>query len=298
MPTTRFKTGRLTSTLAVLLPLLVVDPGLFAAVPGAAAEIELSRTSLATADFGDARLRGTGYRVAIRGAGLPAGEGEFRWALDYAYQRYEYTGLASRNRDLHRLELPMSWHGGAPLAWMFELRPVIASSSNVFKELWSRGGSDDFMWHGRATLERTPRGTGWGWRLGAARDDAFGRELAYPSATLIRQHGGARIELGWPVSRAMLEAGQGIEAGGELAPAGARWHVVSDERDGASFHYRTRAWRAGAILRWRSAIGIVLAMHAGLEFERRHRLEDDTGTIVNRAVDEARYLELSAGYRW
>jgi acetyl esterase/lipase len=273
-------------------------PGLVAAAPRSPPEIEFTRSSLATADFGDARLRGTEYGLEIRGASLPVGEGEFRWALDYAYQRYEYSGLPSRNRDLHRLELPLSWQVDAPRFWLAELRPVVASSSNVFKELWSRGSSDDFMWHGRALLGRSPVGRGWGWQLGGTWDDAFGRERVYPVAALLRQHEGVSMELGWPVSRAMRDAGRGIEAGGEIVPAGARWHVVSDERDGASFDYEVRAWRAGGILRWRSTGGLVLTTRLGLEFDRRHRLEDDTGASVNRAVDEAAFFALAAAYRW
>jgi hypothetical protein len=292
------KTRQIATTLAAVLPLATLTPTVATATPDSARVIELTRSSLATADFGDARLGGTENRIAFRGSPRRLRDGEFRWALDYAYQRYEYSRLPSRNRDLHRLELPLSWQGEAPLSWTVELRPVIATSSNVFKEIWSRGSADDFLWHGRAMLERAPRGAGWGWRLGAARDDAFGREQVYPTFALLRQHGGVRMELGWPVARAMLEAGRGIEVGGELSPAGGRWHVVSDERDGADFDYELRAWRAGAILRWQWSGGLVLTTRAGLEFERRHRLEDDTGATVNRAVGEAAYIELAAGYRW
>jgi hypothetical protein len=290
--------GRLFRILLAALSLAAITPGVAAGTPDSRPEVEFTRSSLAEADFGDARLRGTEHRLAIRGAALPAGEGEFRWALDYAYQRYEYQGVPSRNRDLHRLELPLSWHRDAAHSWTVALRPVIASSSNVFKELRSRGSSDDFMLHGRAILERLPGGTGRGWRLGAARDDAFGRESIYPVFAWLQQQGGAQIELGWPASRAMLALGRGIEGGGEIAPAGARWHVVSDERDGASFDYRVRAWRAGIILRWLSESGFLLTTRAGLEFERRHRLEDDTGALVNRDVGEAAFFELSAGFRW
>lgn len=293
-----FRMTRLARALAVMLPLAAFAPGVAAAAPGTQLEIEFTRNSLANADFGDARLGGTEHRIAICGAPLQQENGEFRWALDYAYQRYEYSGLASRNRDLHRLALPLSWHGDVRLPWMIEFRPVVASSSNVFKEFWSRGDSEDFMWHGRAALERPPVGMSWGWRLGAARDDVFGRERFYPVLALLRQHEAVHVELGWPFARAMREAGPGIEAGGELAPAGARWHVVSDERNGASFDYAVRAWRAGAILRWRSAGGLVLTTRLGLEFERRHRLEDDMGSRVSRTVGEARYFELAAGYRW
>ncbi|MFU8820530.1 MAG: hypothetical protein ACNA8G_03140 [Gammaproteobacteria bacterium] len=298
MAVTLIQSGRLRLAWIAGAMLVTASPGRAFATPGAPLEIELARGSLATADFGDARLSGSENRVSIRGPSMPAGESEFSWALDYAYQRYEYRGLPSRNRDLHRLEVPLTWQGDAALAWTLELRPVIASSSNVFKEIWSRGSSDDLMWHGLASVERPPSGAGWGWRLGAARDDAFGRQEIYPVAALLRQYEGAQVEIGWPVSRALLDVGRSIELGGEVAPAGARWHVVSDERDGASFDYQVRAWRAGAILRWRSAGGFVLTTHLGLEFERRHRLEDDAGATVNRAVDEAAYFELSAGYRW
>lgn len=278
--------------------LAAATPGLAFGAPGAPLEVEFTRSTLATADFGDARLSGTENQILIRGARQRAGTGEFRWALDYAYQRYEYQGLPSRNRDLHRLEVPLSWHGDAALSWTIEFRPVIATSSNVFKDLWSRGGSDDVMWHGRAILERKSGGSRWGWRAGAARDDAFGRESIYPVAALVRRHEGMQVEIGWPVSRAMLDVGRSFELGGEVAPAGARWHVVSDERGGASFDYAVRAWRAGAILRWRQAGGFVLTTRAGLEFDRRHRFEDDTGETVNRGAGEATYFELAAGYRW
>lgn len=261
-------------------------------------EVEFSRTSLATADFGDARLRGTKNRLFIRGPLRHRGDVLFGWVLDYAYQRYEYDGLASRNRDLHRLEVPLSWQGEAAYSWKAELRPVVASSSNVFKEFWSRGSAEDFMLHGRALIGRSAGGPRWGWQLGAARDDAFGRESIYPVFALLREHAGLRMEIGWPVARAMLAAGRGFESGGELAPAGNRWHIVSDERDGARFDYEARAWRAGGIVRWQSSSGLVLTTRAGLEFERRHRFEDDEGELVNRAVGEAGYFEFAAGYRW
>jgi hypothetical protein len=291
-------TGRVPATLAATLMLLAAAPAAATEPSHAAPAIEYTRGALATADFGAARLSGTENRIAVRGAVRPAGDGSFRWALDYAYQRYEYSGLPTRNRDLHRLEVPLTWRGQAPTAWETELRPVVATSSNVFKELWSRGSGDDLMLHGRLLRERAAVGARWGWRAGVAYDDAFGAEQAYPVFALLREHHGMRMELGWPVTRAMLEVGPGFAAGGEVAPAGASWHVVSDERDGASFDYEVRAWRAGATLRWQSSGGVFLTTRAGLEFERRHRLEDDTGAIVNRAVEEAGFFELAAGYRW
>ena len=280
------------------LALAALAPAVAAGMPGPSPSFEFTRGALATADFGAARLSGVENRITFDGAARPWAGGEFRWALDYAYQRYEYRGLPTRNRDLHRLEVPLAWRGEGRAAWSAELRPLVAASSNVFKELWSRGSSDDLMLHGRLLRERAPIGAGWGWRAGIAYDDAFGSEQIYPVVALLRQHEGMLMEFGWPVTRTMLELGGGFAAGGEVAPAGARWHVTSDERDGASFDYEVRAWRAGATLRWESSGGLFLTTRAGLEFERRHRLEDDTGAVVNRAVDEAAFVELAAGYRW
>lgn len=294
----RSSAWRAASLLAAAPPLALLLPGLAFGADDARVQIAVARDTLATADFGDARLRGTEQRIHARGAPRTMGGAEFRWALDYAYQRYEYAGLPSRNRDLHRLALPLRWQGAAALFWQTEFRPVIASSSNVFQEIWSRGGADDFMWHGRALAGHAAGGPGWGWHLGLARDDAFGRERVYPLAALLRQHDGVTMELGWPVTRALRDLGQGVVVGGELAPAGARWHVTSDERDGASFDYEVRAWRAGALLQWQSAGRLSLEARTGFEFDRRHRFEDDTGATVNRAVGEAAYFELGFGYGW
>lgn len=278
--------------------LATVKPGLALGGPGAALEIELARNILATADFGEARLSGTENRVSIRGPSIAAGEGEFRWALDYAYQRYEYEGLPSRNRDLHRLEIPLSWQHDAPLAWTVELRPVIATSSNVFKDFLDRGSRDDLMLHGRWFMEPAPVHGAWRWRAGLARDDVFGEERVYPVVSALRSGDAYRLEIGWPWTRVTRQVGPGLELGASLGPAGARWHVVSDERDGAEFDYEVEAWRAGATLAWRRPAGWFLAASAGLEFSRRHRLEDDLGAIVDRSVDDAGFVEIAGGYRW
>jgi hypothetical protein len=224
--------------------LAAATPGLAFETSGAPLEIELARNSLATADFGDARLGGTENRLAIRGPSMPAGEGELRWALDYAYQRYEYQGLASRNRDLHRLELPLSWHTDAAYAWAIELRPIVASSSNVFKDLWSRGGSDDLMLHGRLTRVHAPAGEGWGWRLGAARDDAFGQERTYPVVAVLHQAGRLRAAWGWPETQLAWQATPQLDVGAGIGPAG---------EPGSRRHARRRRRSAGSSVRCRCA---------------------------------------------
>lgn len=277
--------------------LAAATPGLAGEIPGGPLEIELGRGSLATADFGDARLSGTDYRISIRAPATPPGGNEFRWALDYAYQRYEYVDLPTRNRDLHRLELPLRWLGGHWLRWDLELRPVIAASSNVFKEIWSRGTSDDLMLNGRAGISPTGEEGRWNWRAGIAYDDAFGRRTLYPELGLIWRGGAFRAQLGWPSSSLSWRPGR-IELGAAIAPAGARWHVVSDERDGDDFNYVVRAWRADTSVRWHGGESFSVTARAGVEFDRRHRLEDDNGAVVDQSANDAPFAEVVLSYRW
>jgi hypothetical protein len=51
-------------------------------------------------------------------------------------------------------------------------------------------------------------------------------------------------------------------------------------------------------LQWRPASRWQVTARAGVEFDRRHRFEDDAGARVNRAADDAAYAELSVAYRW
>jgi hypothetical protein len=261
-------------------------------------QASLYRSSLAETDMGDARLSGkeVGFELEwpLEGAGLrPAG-----WGLEYAYTRYEYDNLPTRNRDLHRVEAPLAWVVPGKATQHLEFRPVIATSSNVMKDLFNRGTSDDLMLQGRWALESAPSFAAPGWRAGVAYDDAFGGQQLYPELAALWRGPGYDLGLGWPRSWASYQVSNAWRFGTELAPAGARWHVLSDERDGATFDYEVEAWRAIASAHWQTAAGFLLSAQAGLEFNRRHRFEDDEGARVNREADDVLYLELRIGYRW
>jgi hypothetical protein len=274
--------------------------GLLLACQAAIADPQLTlyRSSLAEAGFGDARLSGRENGMildwALGGSGWqPAG-----WGLAYAYTRYEYENLPTRNRDLHRMAAPLRWAWAGALAHSFELRPLIATSSNVMKDIFRRGSSDDVMLHGRWRLERAPATTGGGWAAGITRDDAFGGEKFYPEVAALWRTPAFETGLGWPRAWASYRPSTTWELGVEVAPSGARWHVVSDERGGAEFDYEVKSWRGLASASWQPAWGLRLQAQAGLEFDRRHRFEDDLGGRVDRVAGDAAYLELRIGYQW
>ena len=273
---------------------------LFTSTTGAAhaqALIEGRHVSLAEADFGDARLAGREDTLLMRTPAFDVAGGNLDVAADYTYTHYDYTGVASRDRDLHRLELPVTWTGTGQTHARLALVPTAAASSNVFKDLFSRGGSDDFSLYGHASVERTPD-SGWGWRAGAGYDDSFGDERVYPLLALLHRGEKVTMELGWPRTRVDWQVHPRVTLALDIAPAGGRWHVVSDERDGASFFYTTEAWRGSLLAQWAITPHWRLDAVAGYEFDRHHEFEDDTGAHIDQDVDSTALYGVNLSWRF
>ncbi len=264
----------------------------------AQAAIELSHVTLADADFGsDAELGGREDGLLLRTPNFDVAGGSFAVAADYTYTHYDYSGLATRDRDLHRLELPLTWTGASTTHARIAVIPTAAASSNVFKDLFSRGGSDDYSLYANASIERLPSG-GWGWRAGAAYDDSFGDKRAYPVLALLHDGDEVTLELGWPRTRIDWHVHPSVDLGLDVAPAGGRWHVVSDERDGAEFFYITKAWRAQLLAQWAITPHWQLDAIVGYEFDRSHEFEDDNGLRIDEDVDSTVLYGVDFAYRF
>ncbi len=260
--------------------------------------IELSHVTLADADFGSAaELGGREDGLLLRSPTFDVAGGNLDVAADYTYTHYDYRGLATRDRDLHRLELPLTWTGASATHARFAVIPVAAASSNVFKDLFSRGGSNDFSLYGNASIERLPGG-GWGWRAGVAYDDSFGDERAYPVLALLRNGEAFTLEVGWPRTRVDWQVHPSVKLGLDIAPAGGRWHVVSDERDGAEFFYTSQAWRTQLLAQWAITPNWLLDAIVGYEFDRSHEFEDDNGLRIDEDVDSTILYGVNLAYRF
>lgn len=244
------------------------------------------------ADLGDARMSGREQGLRAWTPSFAFAGGGFALGADYVYTHYSYTGLPTRDRDLHRLGLPLEWTSGTATTLTLAAIPTVASSSNVFKDLFSRGTSDDFNLYGRATVERAPA-DGWGWRLGAGYDDRFGDPKAYPIAALLYVSPAFAFELGWPQASVQWHPRETLRFDVQVEPAGARWHVVSDERGGADFDYTVEAWRASLGVDWEFAARWHLAGEVGSEFDRHHDFELDTGARIDIDADSAAFAAIS-----
>lgn len=246
------------------------------------------------AALGDARIRERERGLRLWSPEFAGGSFAFRAGADYAYTRYEYEGLPTRNRDLHRLHLPLEWrdHGDR---WRVVLSPVVAASSNVFKDLPGRGSRQDLDLYGRWQYQRGTD-SARGWRVALVRDAAFGVPRIYPAAALLWRGDRIAAELGLPSTRIDWTARDDLALGLAIFPSGGRWHVISDERGGAEFDYRARAWRGAASAGWSPLRQLRLHAQAGIEFARRYRFEDDLGAPIDRRAGSAAYWRLEVRF--
>ena len=251
----------------------------------------LGHTRLTSADFrgtvlGEA-LSGKEYRAWAGLGGWRAGAWQFGAGLDYQYTRYEYDGVAGRNRDLHRLQVPLRFareRGN----WRFSghVAPGVSTSSNVMQDLFTEGSGDDLLLTARLEAERA-RGDGSAWLIGAACDRAFGAPALYPVlGVVLTPSSGQRLRLAFPASEWQYQPSSRRTWFVEVYPAGHEWHVESEELDD-DFDYTVEAWRAaaGVSLRvWRAAwLDLVL----GYEFAGEHELTDDLGRRIRAELESS-----------
>lgn len=279
----------------LLLPVVVIGLASTGTLHARDGLIDMHFLRLQDAAFGDADMAGREQGLRVEFPDFPLGEGRLGIGADYLYTHYSYRGLSTRDRDLHRLAVPVEWNHGTTHVVRLSAVPTVATSSNIFKDLFSRGTGEDVKLYGSATVERVPE-TGWGWRLGAGYDDRFGDAQAYPIASALYRSARIALELGWPQASAHWWPHDDWRLGVEIAPAGARWHVVSDERAGADFDYIVEAWRAALGADWTFASGWQLSLQLGSEFDRHHDLEDDTGARIDADAASTAFAALALRY--
>lgn len=249
---------------------------------------------LTEADLGNARMSGREQGLQVTTPDFDALGGRFAIGAGYVYTHYSYTGLPTRDRDLHRLAVPLTWSNEGTVRLHVEATPTVATSSNIMKDLFSRAGSEDVNLYGRIVAERIPE-TGWGWRAGAGYDDRFGDPQAWPQLAALYRSPSIAIELGWPRTGVEWTPHPAWQFGLDVAPAGRFWHVVSDERGGAEFDYVVEAWRATLSGRWTFAPHWHLAAQLGSEFDRHHDFEDDTGARIDEDAESTAFVALALG---
>ena len=206
-------------------------------------------------------------------------------ALDYQYTRYEFVEIDSRDRDLHRLRLPVTWTRASEHRRLTaNLTPGIATSSNVMKDFLNRGGSDDLFLHGQ--LESQPMTNRWGPVLGVRYDRRFGKSQFTPVLGLeLSRSPDTRLRLAFPESAIEVRVSDRHHFSWRLYPSGYVWHVVTDNFQN-EFDYRVKGYRSEIGWQARLTRHVSLNIRGGIEMARRHIFKDDALATIDTKVDD------------
>lgn len=244
----------------------------------------------------DATLGTKETRLAIGLFGFGPDDRRLDLGLDYQYNRYSYEGLDSRNRDLHRLQVPLGLRA-MPGNWFVDafVAPGVATSSNVFKDIPSQSSSDDFFATARIEAEKSS-GNATAWLIGAAWDRSFGEARIYPVAGLQYEPSERlAVRVAFPDSDVRWRFTERQTLTLRLYPSGFEWHVLDDDLV-TEFDYRVEAWRAEAWWSVQTFRKIFLDLSVAWEFARRHEFTERNGTRIDAELDDA--LFVTVGVRW
>ncbi len=246
-----------------------------------------SVTWLPDADFASlgsgAGISGKEHQLSLGLFRFDAADTVFDIGIDYEYVRYSYTNVASRNRDLHRLQVPALFETELD-GWRLEgfVAPAVSTSSNVFKDYLNRGSSDDAFVSARATMHRGDTTTEW--FFGVAYDRSFGEPRTYPVGGVeLMPTPALRIRLAFPDPGFAVQVSERQSLQGRVFPAGHQWRVASDDFSRA-FDYRVEALRAQ--LTWSKRIWRQLSvdLSAGYETGREHHFANNAGATLGSEI--------------
>lgn len=231
-------------------------------------------------------FRSKEYRLVAGLFAFDAGDLGLDLGADYQYTRYEYAGIDGRNRDLHRLQLPIGF-GYQMGKWQFDgfIAPGVSTSSNIMKDLGDKGSGDDLIV--TASLEGTlPAAPHLSWLAGLAYDRAFGEPAPYPVFGLVYQpQDSVRFRLVFPDPEFDYSPTPRQHWSLRLMPAGHEWHVFSEELND-EFDYAVEAWRAQTTWSLIFTNRIRVDLSAGYEFNRSHTFVDDLGRPIDADAED------------
>jgi len=221
----------------------------------------------------------------------------FTLGFDYQYTRFEYDRIAGRDRDLHRMQIPLGFTWRGP-AWNVDaaIAPGLSTSSNVFNSFWRDGIGHDVIVTGRIEGSYRSAADRLRWLTGLAHDRAFGEPRLYPIlGVLYSPRPALSMRLALPESELRYAASDRQYVSARLYPAGHRWHVASEEL-GDNFDYRVEALRLEGNWSYRLLEAVWIDVSAGYEFRRHHRFIDDRRQLIDADLDDELFAAI--GFRF
>lgn len=224
----------------------------------------------------------------------------FQVGLGFAWEftRPDYGGIVSRNRDLHRVQVPITFEKRyADWALSGYLAPTIATSSNVLRQFPSEGSSSDLTMSARILATWPGDSPELSWQLGLINDRRFGSTKLYPTGGFIYESGPWHLEFLLPQPRAGLQIGERQRLEGRIYPAGQSWHV-KNKFTGGEYTYFLEGWRAEFGWHWKAHRRFGLGLSVGYEFDRRHEYVDDESIPQRSDVENSPFIALTLTGSW
>ncbi len=289
--------GRFPILLGVAIGFIAAAPLSSAVAAEAGAKyFAINASRLPTADLPpDATVSTEDTPIAVAFARFSAGAATIDLGFDWQHTRYEFEGIDSRNRDLHRVQFPI-WIAAPMGKWQLQsvVAPSIFTSSNVLGDFFNRGSSDDLAVTARVELRGSSAHRPW--VIGVAHDRSLGKSETYPVLGFAYEAGDdLALRLTWPDPGLRVRLAERQYGSFRLFPAGSQWHVRTDDFT-REFDYRFEAWRSQFNWNVGFANNLSLDLSLGYEFGRSPHFTDRLGARINRDADD-QWL-FAVGFRW
>lgn len=257
-------------------------------------EARTVRHSSASFSGGTGSVRTDEYGLAFGLLDLRRGSAVLDIGVDYVYTHLAFDDVPSRNRDVHKLQFPLRFSIDAGSK---ELRgyvaPGIATSSNVFKDFFNRGSSDDLTIAGKIEIESAHDRRSW--FAGAAYDQAFGGPRLYPVVGInAMPRDDLRIRIAFPESEVWYRLSDRHTISTRVFPSGNRWRVVTDDFS-ADFDLRREEWRVQLTWSFVALPFLAFDLSAGQAFDRQLTLNDRDGSRIDSPLASELFTEI--GFR-
>ncbi|MEO0365891.1 MAG: hypothetical protein AAF265_10395 [Pseudomonadota bacterium] len=255
----------------------------------------LVTSSTPAADFGvGSELAARRQRLDWRGKPRQLGDVRTAIGFTYAYTRYEYSNIASRNRDLHFLQIPIVAFGGSDRwRWQTRIVPGVATSSNVMKDPVNRLTLDDLYTTGEVLFQKQQQSGSF--VFGITHDRRFGQSQTYPKLAWRGASDRFQWQIGAPDAWLDYQPRDGTTFSLGAGPAGMQWHTVRDDF-ASDFDYRVRRWDIRLDFRQKLFSRLAVTVFAGRGLDRRHRFQADAPNLIERSADDAWFAGVSFGW--
>jgi hypothetical protein len=208
--------------------------------------------------------------------------------------RFEFSGVGDLDNDLdlYTVALPFGAEYRGVQDWSFS-GMLVPGFFTDFREV----NSEDFkvQVHGLAQWQYTPK---LAFALGLAYDTAFGDDDLYPVGGLIWDPAPQwSVRLLLPEPMVVWMPDEKVMLYWHTLPAGGKWNMHDSTQDDKAYDFREESWRSGIGGELRLTESLWFHLSGGLDFDRKYKIENDDGYLLDSEADDSWYIRAGLAIR-